>query len=328
MGLLGLVDSVIGSDFSGSKAKGQIDKATGQANAANQAAMQIIQQYGTQAIDIYKDYLNRGLDESQAMQNAAIDVLKQTGATTEKTFMDWFGKSQAAAQPFTEATQGMLTAVPALQAALGLPSSTTYDVAASPLYQWQMQQMDEQLAHQLNAMGLNDSNVAAFIRSRNVGQLGAEERERQVGNLMNMAGMGLQAGQGLGQNELAAGQTLASMQGSTGANIADIYNQAAAMRGEALINAGGALGQTMLGIGGNLAQGQIGIGQNLMNAGIAKSQIPNGVNQLINTGLQLYGMGAFNSPSISAATPNLGAATYQNIGQPFMYGLSGIPGLR
>jgi hypothetical protein len=51
------------------------------------------------------------------------------------------------------------------------------------------------------------------------------------------------------------------------------------------------------------------------------------MNQLINTGLQLYGMGAFGGGNGAAATPNLGASTYRNIGQPFMYGLSGIPGL-
>lgn len=321
MGLLGVIDSVLGSDFSGNKAKSSIDKAVGQANAANQAAMDIITQYGNQAMDIYKEYLNKGLDESTAMQNAAIDVLKQTGATSEKTFTDWYNKSQAAAQPFTDATKGMLTSVPALQAALGLPSDTTYNVEASPLYQWQMQQMDEQMAHQLNAMGLNDSNVAAFLRSKNVGQLGAEERERQVSNLMNMAGMGLQAGQSLGQNEMAAGQTLSGIQSNTGANIANVYNNAAANRGAAYQNAGSALGQTMLGIGGNLAQGQIGIGQNLMNAGISKAQVPNGMNQLINTGLQLYGMGAFNRPAATPvqSTGSVGGFSFNNT--PQLYGL-------
>jgi len=41
-----------------------------------------------------------------------------------------------------------------------------------------------------------------------------------------------------------------------------------------------------------------------MNAGLSKAQMPNGVNQLINTGLQLYGMGAFGggvSPAAVAA---------------------------
>jgi hypothetical protein len=90
---------------------------------------------------------------------------------------------------------------------------------------------------------------------------------------------------------------------------------------------GQGLANIQLGIGGNMGQSQIAGGQMAMNAGLSKASMPNPMNQLINTGLQLYGMGAFGGGNRAAATPNLGASTYRNIGQPFMYGLSGIPGL-
>lgn len=330
MGLFDFVDKVIGTDLSGNKARGAIDKAAGAANVANAQAMETLKQYGSQAMELYKQYTQMGLDESTAAQQAAIDAQKAGFAAGRSTYQDLYNQAQQARQPYEQAGVSMMGVLPQLQAALGLAGANgaQYDVAASPLYQWQLQQMDDQLKHQLNAMGISGDSAAAYIRSKNVGQLAAGERERQVANMQQMLSQGLQVGSTLGQPQMQAASDLSSMDINQGLNTANLLNQGASTRAGLYSNLGQNLGQTQMGIGANLAQGGIAQGQNLMNASLSKAQIPNGMNTLLNTGLQLYGMGAFGGGS--AATPavqNLGASTYRNVGQPFMYGLSGIPGL-
>jgi len=327
MGLFDLVDSIVGTDFSGNKARKEIDKALGLANQANQAAMQIIQQAGDKAISTYREYMKKGMTEYDAAHQAAIEALRDAGTTSEKTFTDWFNKARLARKPFTDATTQALGAVPVLSSALGLPSDVAYDVTASPLYNWQLNQLDEQLTAHLNALGLRDSGVGAAIRSKNVGQLGAEERQRQINDLMNLSSMGLQAGQSLGSNEMGAGQVLAGNQLNVGSSIADLYNQAAINRANMFNNLGNNIADVQMGVGGNMAQGTIAQGQNIMNAGISKAQIPNPMNTLINTGLQLYGMGAFTPARNPALLSNMSNLYTRNIGMPFIYGLSNIPGL-
>lgn len=365
MSFLKAIDSVTGSDFSGSKARGSIDKATAAANAANAAAVESLKQYGdkamqsfvnytnqgmdavsaaeraaseamaggyTQGQQTYTDYLNRALGSVQAGQQDFIGTQEQLGGQNRADMLGLFNQSNMARQPYEQAGQELLTSIPALTAALGL-SGQSYDVAASPLYSWQKQQMDEGLTHQLAAMGINNDAAAAMIRSRNLGQLGAEERERQMANLMQTANMGLGVASSFGQPQMQQAQMLGNlgmnqqqmmlaaqqaaqagdmatanmlmqaasdisgMQVNQGLNQANNLNQSALARSGMLTNLGQNIGNTQLGIGGNIAQGQIAQGQNLMNAGISKAQIPNGMNQLINTGLQLYGMGAFGGGS-------------------------------
>lgn len=365
MSFLKAIDSVIGSDFSGSKARGSIDKATAAANAANAAAVESLKQYGdkamqsfvnytnqgmdavsaaeraaseamaggyTQGQQTYTDYLNRALGSVQAGQQDFIGTQEQLGGQNRADMLGLFNQSNMARQPYEQAGQELLTSIPALTAALGL-SGQSYDVAASPLYSWQKQQMDEGLTHQLAAMGINNDAAAAMIRSRNLGQLGAEERERQMANLMQTANMGLGVASSFGQPQMQQAQMLGNlgmnqqqmmlaaqqaaqagdmatanmlmqaasdisgMQVNQGLNQANNLNQSALARSGMLTNLGQNIGNTQLGIGGNIAQGQIAQGQNLMNAGISKAQVPNGMNQLINAGIQLYGMGAFGGGS-------------------------------
>lgn len=365
MSFLKAIDSVIGSDFSGSKARGSIDKATAAANAANAAAVESLKQYGdkamqsfvnytnqgmdavsaaeraaseamaggyTQGQQTYTDYLNRALGSVQAGQQDFIGTQEQLGGQNRADMLGLFNQSNMARQPYEQAGQELLTSIPALTAALGL-SGQSYDVAASPLYSWQKQQMDEGLTHQLAAMGINNDAAAAMIRSRNLGQLGAEERERQMANLMQTANMGLGVASSFGQPQMQQAQMLGNlgmnqqqmmlaaqqaaqagdmatanmlmqaasdisgMQVNQGLNQANNLNQSALARSGMLTNLGQNIGNTQLGIGGNIAQGQIAQGQNLMNAGISKAQVPNGMNQLINAGIQFYGMGAFGGGS-------------------------------
>lgn len=365
MSFLKAIDSVIGSDFSGSKARGSIDKAASAANSANAAAIESLKQYGDKAMqsfvnytnqgmdvvsaaekaaseamasgynqgqNTYTDYLNRALSTTQGAQQDFVGTQQQLSDQTRADLLNLFNQSNVARQPYEQAGNQLLTSIPALTAALGL-SGQSYDVAASPLYSWQAQQMDEGLTHQLAAMGINNDAAAAMIRSRNLGQLGAEERQRQMADLMQTANMGLGVASTFGQPQMQQAQMLgnqgmnqqqmmlaaqqaaqsgdmatanmlmqaasdlANMQISQGTNQANILNQSAMARSGMLTGLGQNIGNTQLGIGGNIAQGQIAQGQNMMNAGISKAQIPNGMNQLINTGLQLYGMGAFGGGS-------------------------------
>lgn len=322
MSILKAIDGILGSDFSGSKAAGAIDKATGQANAANQAAMQIIQQYGDKAMNIYKDYMQKGLDESTAVEQAAMDVIQKYGGTAKQDLLNYYQQAKEAAAPYEQAGVSLLDAIPALKAAMGLGGE--YNVENSPMYEWQRGQLDEALTAQMNAMGQSGSPAAALIRSKGIGQLGASEAERQMANLFAAAQMGLGATQNLGNREMAMGQNMAGLTTGMGGSIVDILNQQAANRSNIYSNAGANLGQTTLGIGGNLAQGRIGMGTNLMNAGISKAQIPNGMNQLINTAVQLYGMGAFGGGSAAAApvakTNNVSNFSFSNV--PRQYGLN------
>ena len=276
-----------------------------------------------------------------------------------------FDQANQARQPYEQAGMQLLGAVPSLAAALGL-SGQSYDVAASPLYSWQKEQLDRNLTHQLAAMGINNDAAAAMIRSQGIGQLGAEERERQVNNLLQTAGMGLNVASTFGQPQMQQAQMLgsqgmnqqqmilaaqqaaqagdmatanmlmqaasdlANMQVNQGLNQASIINQSALARGGMLSGLGQNIGQTQLGIGGNVAQGQIAQGQNLMNAGIAKAQIPNGVNQLINTGLQLYGMGAFGGGGVKPSTAMTTTPTASTPIPDYQFGLKNdyVYGLR
>lgn len=353
-GIFGFVDKILGTDFTGDKAKKSIDKATAAAQGANAAAAETIQKFGKEAAEIYERYVREGLSAYDAANKAASDAVaagfpqaiatyQQGGADAlarlergyvegEEAYRNQYAASQTARQPYVEAGTQMLGAVPQLASALGLPGAGSYDVTASPLYQWQMQQMDEQLANQLAAMGIGNDTVAAYIRSKNVGQLGAQERERQIANLQQMAGMGMQAASTFGQPEMQAAGDLANMNIAGGVNAAnlmaqnagqvggaqmqqaatqaELLNQAAMARSNALSGLGQGLANIQLGMGGNVGQGQIASGQAAMNAGISKAQMPNPVNQLINTGLQLYGMGAFGgAPTAAAAAAPVAAAT-------------------
>jgi hypothetical protein len=368
MSLFKFVDKILGSDFSGDKARKQIDQATAAGQAGNAAAAATMKQYGEEASRIYEKYVREGMDTFEAANKAATEAvnagyeqaiathrsggaealarLEQGYQQGEQTYQDMFQAGQDARQPYIQSGTQMLGAVPQLAAALGIPGAGNYDVTASPLYQWQMQQMDEQLANQLAAMGVGNDTVAAYIRSKNVGQLGAEERQRQIGDLQQMAGMGMQAASTFGMPEYQAagelgsmgigagmnaanlmGQTtgnVANLQAQQGTNQADLLSQAAVNRGNSLTGLGQGLSQIQLGMGGNVGQSQIASGQMAMNAGLSKASMPNPVNQLINTGLQLYGMGAFGgggsaSPAAATTGGSVGRFSFNNM--PRQYGL-------
>jgi len=337
MGLFSAVDKVLGTDFSGDKARKAIDKAAETSAAYNRQALQTLQKYGDQAISVYKEYMDRGLSEAEAMNAAAIEAQNQGFGDAQQIYQEMFNASQQARTPYDMAGLSMLQTLPMLQAALGLPSyqlptqlqqtrlggqpagqteagepmtsaelreagqtsgqlreyTGGYSVEASPLYQWQLQQMDDQLAHQMAAMGLSGDPSAALIRSRGVQQLGAQERERQIANMMQMVQGGLGVTSSFGQPEAQAGRDLANMQMQHAGNISSLYNQNAATRAGMFGNMAQTLGQYNLGLGGQMAQGQLAQGQGFMQAGLQKAAIPNPMNQLLNTGVQLYGMGAF-----------------------------------
>jgi hypothetical protein len=108
-----------------------------------------------------------------------------------------------------------------------------------------------------------------------------------------------------------------------------LLNQAAVNRGNSLAGLGQGLANIQLGIGGNMGQSQIAGGQMAMNAGLSKASMPNPMNQLINTGLQLYGMGAFGgapaaAAPIAAAAPAVSAPVSRGYSyKPSQYGYNG-----
>ncbi len=332
-----------------------------------------IQDTGRAAQEITEDYLNRSQEAlTSGYEGARRDV--QQG----------FGEAQAAREPYRQATETMLGAADRLAAAQGLPGAGSYDVKASPMYQWQKEQMDKELTAQMNAMGLQNVPASAQIRSENLSRLGAEESQRQLSSLYNMAGMGLQAGQSLGNLEAQQGQVLGNLsqnqgnalaqllaqtggnlsniamqtgvgatnagmgqtqalaqnRGNFGQNLGNLYMQeGSVLAGQDMQlaqllanlqqNLGMNLGNVNMGIGSNIANSQIAGGQSAMNMGIARAQQPNPLNQLLNTGISLFGMGAFSGGGQQPQrnlTP-IAQSNYQNYGMPMMMGMSGIGGI-
>ena len=316
MGLLSFVDDIIGTDLSGKKAAGYYQKGAEAMQAATQQALGIIQQYGDKAVSQFLEYTNKGMAAEDAMRQAAIDAVQAGDQQAINAYNQQFQAGMQARQPYEQAATSMMGALPYLQAAMGLPSDVTYDVAASPMYQWQKQQMDNALTAQLNAMGLSGDNVAAAIRSQNLGQLGAQETQRQMADLQSMVSGGLQAGQSLGQSQFQAARDLAGLSSGSSTNIANILNQGAINRGQTLGNIGSTLGNFSLGMGGNMANALLAGGQSAMNMGISRAQQPNAMNQLLNTGIGLFGAGAFGNKKLSAPsattpiTPMIGNSPY------------------
>ena len=344
MGLFDIADSILGTDLSGKKARGDIDSALAAAQQGNQQAIDTVKEFGNKAMGIYQRYVEQGMDEQTAMQEAVTDTLTDAYGGARETYQQQYQEAMKARQPLDTAGRSLLQTLPTLQAALGLTpyeltpgpggelqrSDTTYDVEASPLYQNQLEELDRNLAAQMNAMGLQNSPASALIRSRGVGDLAAGERERQVANMMGLMQAGLNTSANAGQFQMQAGRDLSNLDVGLGQGLAGAQQAVGTNKTNLLTGLGQNLANTTLGMGQNIAQGQATMGQNAMSAGISKAQIPNPMNQLINTGLQLYGMGAFSPGQSQNSGSNLGgvgAANTVNYGLPMMYGLSGAPGM-
>lgn len=292
-------------ELRGKNARKDIQRGTQAANAANAAA-------ATQAANAnwlgLQDYLRYGqeamgaIDAGQA--NAANALTQGYGGATQQ-LIDRYNQSQQASQPYIDSIQQLLGTSGDLLNAMGIGGGT-YNVQASPMYQWQKQAMDNELAAQLAASGLSpDSAQAAYIRSQGIGQLGAQESERQIANLMQTAQMALPYGQYLGQSDRELGGLLYQGGLQQGAGLSDIYSQAA--RDKASLYGG--MGEQSLGVnqnigqiyGGSLAQE----GQNLYNSGIAQSNTRLGLGDLLNTAANVYGISQANKKRSPVVIPQV-----------------------
>jgi hypothetical protein len=341
MGLLGFVDKIIGTDLSGEKAGKYYKEGAAAQQQATQQALATMTKYGDKALSSFMEYMNRGMSEEDAMNQAAMQALQEGDQQAIQAYNEQYQAGMEARQPYEQAGTSMLGALPYLQAAMGLPSDQQFDVAASPMYQWQKEQMDQELTAQLNAMGLSGDNAAAFIRSQNLGQLGAQETQRQMADLQNMVQGGLSASQSLGQPQFQAARDLAGLYGGSASNQAGLLQQAAMNRGNTLSGMGQSLAGFNLGMGANQANALLAGGQSAMNMGISRAQQPNAMNQLLNTGIGLFGMGGGRSSSRLPAMNNrqqtlsdmqtpgrfgMGAVNTLGAGNQIMLGMSGIPG--
>ena len=70
MSLFKFVDKIIGTDFSGDKARKQIDQASAAGQAGNAAAAATMKQYGEEASRIYEKYVREGMDTFEAANKA------------------------------------------------------------------------------------------------------------------------------------------------------------------------------------------------------------------------------------------------------------------
>ncbi len=130
------------------------------------------------------------------------------------------------------------------------PYTGGFDVAASPLYQWQLQETTDALRNQLAAQGLGMSTYGQREESRLRAALSAQERERQVANMFQMVNLGMGF-------DAAPMHQMAAMPQGMGGNIANIASHAAAQAAGIHGGAGRDIAGIYSGMGTGLAQSHI-----------------------------------------------------------------------
>lgn len=169
-----------------------------------------------------------------------------------------------------------------------------YDMQGSPLFQFQKQTMEEDLSAQLAAAGLSGGTYAQRELARQNLGLAAQERERVVGNMQQMVGMGM-GGSSLGQ---------ASFQTPQSANIAGMYGDMATDLASFYGNMGAIQGQ----LGSQTAQ-------NMMAGMNAQAQQPSGIQTALQMASQFGWMGG-NKPAAPAAATSSSSSSWLNFFNP------------
>ena len=111
---------------------------------------------------------------------------------------------------------------------------------ASPLYQWQSEQMNKQMQRQLQARGRSNSTFGVNALSEAQRALGAEEADRMYGRLLDLtnvgrgatgsvSSLGSMATTNAGNALMAAGQAQAAGQAAAGGTRGSMWANAAAM---------------------------------------------------------------------------------------------------
>lgn len=165
-------------------------------------------------------------------------------------------------------------------------TGAAYNMEGSPLFKFQKQVMEEDLAAQLAAAGLSGGTYAQRELARQNLGLAAQERERVVGNLQQMVGMGM-GGSSLGQASFQTPQSanIAGMYGNMATDVASFYGNMGAI------------------------QGQLGMqtAQNMMAGMNAQAQQPSGLQTALQMASQFGWLGG-NKPTQSSATSSSGSS--------------------
>ena len=203
---------------------------------------------------------------------------------------------------------------PASSYALTPYTGKTIDVTASPLFQWQNKQMQENVNRSLAARGYGSSPAAAAILADEYSKLTGAETEKLYNRLQNMVNLG--AGMPGATGGTAAGTEMAGATGNLASNLSSIYNQAAATRAGLYEGAGQTLASGNIAMGtaaGNLGQ------QQAQNALSSVGQSP------LSTALQLYSLyGGLTGAGALGAGGTMGSALkYPSYSGP--YALPSLP---
>jgi hypothetical protein len=134
------------------------------------------------------------------------------------------------------------------------PYTGGFDVEASPMYQWQLQETSDALRNQLAAQGLGQSTYGHREESRLRESLSAHERERQIANMFQMVNLGM------GYNA-APQQQMAGMPQAMGRDISGVLNQSAQQTAGIYSGMGTGLAQSHMNAGAIGAQGMYGQAQ-------------------------------------------------------------------
>jgi len=112
-------------------------------------------------------------------------------------------------------------------------TGAAYNMEGSPLFKFQKQVMEEDLTAQLAAAGLSGGTYAQRELARQNLGLAAQERERVVGNLQQMVGMGM-GGSSLGQASFQTPQSanIAGMYGNMATDVTSMYGNMGAIQGQ------------------------------------------------------------------------------------------------
>jgi len=116
-------------------------------------------------------------------------------------------------------------------------TGAAYDMNNSPIFKWQQQIANEGLAGQLAAAGLSGGTYAQRELSRQNMGLAAGERDRVIGNMQQMVGLGMGGAQ-LGQASFQTPQSanIAGMYGDMATDVAKFYGNMGSIQGNLGMN--------------------------------------------------------------------------------------------
>lgn len=109
---------------------------------------------------------------------------------------------------------------------------------ASPLYDWQKQEGQRAIDAAMASRGKLGSSVAVNALADYTGRLGAEERQRQIGDFMNLANIGRGAATQVGNVALSGGNALTNLQQGLAGNIGGLQQNLTQQRGSMWANIG------------------------------------------------------------------------------------------